>query len=72
MSQQVILRSLLWSVNLCTALIVGIIGCGGDDDNPIKEVDEPTKINLLTTSPEDGGTIPYNGPQYSGHELSKI
>ena len=49
------------SVSLCAALIIGTIGCGGDDDNPVEEVDEPVKINLLATSPENGGTIPATG-----------
>ena len=61
MFQQVILRSFLCSVSLCTALIIVTIGCGDDDDNPIAEVDEPVKINLLATSPEDGGTMPATG-----------
>ena len=29
---QVIARSFLWFVSLCAILIVGIIGCGGDDN----------------------------------------
>ena len=33
MFQQVIPRSFLWLVGLCAALIIGIIGCGGDDDD---------------------------------------
>ena len=33
MFQQVIPRSLLWLVSFCAALIIGIIGCGGDDDD---------------------------------------
>ena len=30
---QVIPRSLLWLVSFCAVLIIGIIGCGGDDDD---------------------------------------
>ena len=30
---QVIPRSFLWFVSLCAILIIGIIGCGGDDDD---------------------------------------
>ena len=29
---QVIPRSFVWFVSLCVVLIIGIIGCGGDDD----------------------------------------
>ena len=32
MFQQVIPRSFLWLVSLCAILIIGIIGCGGDDN----------------------------------------
>ena len=30
---QVIPRSFLWFVSLCAILIIGIIGCGGDDND---------------------------------------
>ena len=30
---QVIPRSFLWFVSLCAILIIGIIGCGGDDED---------------------------------------
>ena len=30
---QVIPRSFVWFVSLCAVLIIGIIGCGGDDDD---------------------------------------
>ena len=30
--QQIIPRSFLWSATLCAVLIIGIIGCGGDDN----------------------------------------
>ena len=30
---QIIPRSFLWLVSLCAILIIGIIGCGGDDDD---------------------------------------
>ena len=33
MFQQIIPRSLLWLVSLCAVLIIGITGCGGDDDD---------------------------------------
>ena len=33
MSQQVIPRSFLWLVSIWTAFIIGIIGCGDDDDD---------------------------------------
>ena len=33
MFQQVIPRSFLWLVSLCVVLSIGIIGCGGDDDD---------------------------------------
>ena len=33
MFQQVIPRSFLWLVSFCAVLIIGIIGCGGDDDD---------------------------------------
>ena len=33
MFQQIIPRSFLWLVTLCAVLIIGIIGCGGDDDD---------------------------------------
>ena len=33
MFQQVIPRSFLWLVSLCAVLIIGIIGCGGDEDD---------------------------------------
>ena len=32
MFQQVIPRSFLWLATLCAVLIIGIIGCGGDDN----------------------------------------
>lgn len=32
MFRQAILRSFLWLVTLCAILIIGIISCGGDDD----------------------------------------
>ena len=32
MFQQAIPRSFLWPVSLCAVLIIGIIGCGGDDN----------------------------------------
>ena len=33
MFQQVISRSFLWLVGLCVILVIGITGCGGDDDD---------------------------------------
>ena len=42
------------------ATLIGYMASGCSDD-PIEEVDEPVKINLLTTSPENGGTIPATG-----------
>ena len=33
MFQQVIPRSFLWLVSLCAVLIIGIVGCGGDEDD---------------------------------------
>ena len=33
MFQQVIRRSFLWSVTFCVILIIGVVGCGGDDDD---------------------------------------
>ena len=33
MFQQVIPRSFLWLVTLCVVLIIGMVGCGGDDDD---------------------------------------
>ena len=33
----------------------------GCSDDPIAKVDEPVKITLLTTSPENGGTVPAAG-----------
>ncbi len=33
MSQQVILRSFLWLIVLCAVLIIGITGCGNDDED---------------------------------------
>ena len=44
------------------AMLVGCIaGCGNSDDDPAEKVDEPVKINLLATSPENGGTVPATG-----------
>ena len=44
------------------AMLVGCIaGCGNSDDDPAEKVDEPVKINLLATSPENGGTVPTTG-----------
>ena len=43
-------------------MLVGCIaGCGNSDDDPAEKVDEPVKINLLATSPENGGTVPATG-----------
>ena len=42
------------------ATLIGYMASGCSDD-PIEEVDEPVKINLLATSPENGGTIPATG-----------
>ena len=44
------------------AILVGsIAGCGSADDVPPEKVDEPVKINLIATAPENGGQIPVDG-----------
>ncbi len=36
-------------------------GCGNSDDDQAEKVDEPVKINLIATSPENRGKIPVDG-----------
>lgn len=42
---QIIGRTFLWLVPLCTVLIFGIIGCGGDEDDIEGNVDGNVKAN---------------------------
>ena len=44
------------------AMLVGCMaGCGSSDEDQPEKVDEPVKINLIATSPENGGKIPVDG-----------
>ena len=52
--QQVIPRSFLWLVTLCAVLIIGIIGCGGDDN----ETDDDNEwVGTWSLDTYDGQTL---------------
>ena len=65
---QVIPRSFLWFVSLCAVLIIGIIGCGGDEDNEADEDNEWVGTWSLETF--DGQN--YENKFWAWHSVSQL
>ena len=57
---KIVYKSLKMSILITFAVLVSCMACGNSDDDPPEKADEPVKINLLTTSPENGGKIPVD------------
>ena len=54
-------KLLRMSVLIMFAILAGYVVIGCSNDDPIEKIDETVIINLLATSPENGGTVPGTG-----------
>ena len=54
-------KLLRMSVLIMFATLAGYVAIGCSNDDPIEKIDETVIINLLATSPENGGTVPGTG-----------